>query len=187
MTNPYLVLTTAFYLACKTEECPQHIKFVVSEARGLWPGTFYVIHLLACLQHHGPMHTLLTNESRIHHIRQRKNRRMRVLDNLGIEFSTRRASSIPRPFRTPTYTRHIAGRSRAGLVSHQRPLPDRPPTPPSTARHRRNGHLRRDGLQAKPPLWHAHESRLRYAFNRYARGGWDKCAFCVCRRRQDWS
>ena len=38
-TNPFLVLTTAFYLACKMEECPQHIRFVVSEARGLWPGT----------------------------------------------------------------------------------------------------------------------------------------------------
>ncbi|OGE52663.1 hypothetical protein PENARI_c009G05302 [Penicillium arizonense] len=36
-TNPYLVLTTAFYLACKMEECPQHIRFVVGEARGLWP------------------------------------------------------------------------------------------------------------------------------------------------------
>ncbi|KAF3482223.1 cyclin [Arthroderma uncinatum] len=39
-TNPYLLLTTAFYLACKTEECPQHIKYVVSEARGLWPAEF---------------------------------------------------------------------------------------------------------------------------------------------------
>ncbi|CAG8903716.1 unnamed protein product [Penicillium egyptiacum] len=36
-TSPYLVLTTAFYLACKMEECPQHIRFVVGEARGLWP------------------------------------------------------------------------------------------------------------------------------------------------------
>ncbi|KAJ6102345.1 hypothetical protein N7486_004772 [Penicillium sp. IBT 16267x] len=36
-TDPYLVLTTAFYLACKMEECPQHIRFVVGEARGLWP------------------------------------------------------------------------------------------------------------------------------------------------------
>ncbi|KAL5337732.1 cyclin-like protein [Aspergillus crustosus] len=36
-TNPYLVLTTAFYLACKMEECPQHIRFVAGEARGLWP------------------------------------------------------------------------------------------------------------------------------------------------------
>lgn len=40
-TNPYLVLTTAFYLACKMEECPQHIRFVVGEARGLYPGMLY--------------------------------------------------------------------------------------------------------------------------------------------------
>lgn len=38
-TNPYLVVTTAFYLACKMEECPQHIRFVVAEARNFWPGT----------------------------------------------------------------------------------------------------------------------------------------------------
>jgi cyclin C len=37
-TNPYLVLATAFYLACKTEECPQHIRLVVGEAKGQWPG-----------------------------------------------------------------------------------------------------------------------------------------------------
>jgi cyclin C len=36
-TNPYLVLATAFYLACKMEECPQHIRFVVTEARQFWP------------------------------------------------------------------------------------------------------------------------------------------------------
>ncbi|KAN0079077.1 Cyclin-like protein [Elaphomyces granulatus] len=36
-TNPYLVLTTAFYLACKMEECPQHIRFVVNDAKLLWP------------------------------------------------------------------------------------------------------------------------------------------------------
>ncbi|KAK2759170.1 RNA polymerase II holoenzyme cyclin-like subunit [Arachnomyces sp. PD_36] len=36
-TNPYLVLTTAFYLACKMEECPQHIRFVVTESRSIWP------------------------------------------------------------------------------------------------------------------------------------------------------
>ena len=36
-TNPYLVVATALYLACKMEECPQHIKVVVSEARSLWP------------------------------------------------------------------------------------------------------------------------------------------------------
>ncbi|KAJ8124062.1 hypothetical protein ONZ43_g136 [Nemania bipapillata] len=38
-TNPYLVIATALYLACKMEECPQHIRLVVSEARSLWPAT----------------------------------------------------------------------------------------------------------------------------------------------------
>ena len=37
-TNPYLVLSTALYLACKMEECPQHIRGLVSEARQIWPG-----------------------------------------------------------------------------------------------------------------------------------------------------
>ena len=38
-TNPYLVVATALYLACKMEECPQHIRVVVSEARQTWPGS----------------------------------------------------------------------------------------------------------------------------------------------------
>lgn len=38
-TNPYLVLTTALYLACKMEECPQHIRIVVQEARTMYSGT----------------------------------------------------------------------------------------------------------------------------------------------------
>jgi cyclin-C len=37
-TNPYLVVATAVYLACKMEESPQHIRLVVQEARSLWPG-----------------------------------------------------------------------------------------------------------------------------------------------------
>ncbi|MCJ1396134.1 RNA polymerase II holoenzyme cyclin-like subunit [Xylographa bjoerkii] len=36
-TNPILVMTTALYLACKMEECPQHIRVIVSEARNIWP------------------------------------------------------------------------------------------------------------------------------------------------------
>lgn len=35
-TNPYLLIATAVYLACKLEECPQHIRLIVSEARSLW-------------------------------------------------------------------------------------------------------------------------------------------------------
>ncbi|QSZ36253.1 hypothetical protein DSL72_007379 [Monilinia vaccinii-corymbosi] len=42
-TNPYLVVATAVYLACKMEECPHHIRLVVSEGRALWPGTFFDI------------------------------------------------------------------------------------------------------------------------------------------------
>ncbi|KAE8453499.1 hypothetical protein EG329_010360 [Mollisiaceae sp. DMI_Dod_QoI] len=40
-TNPYLVIATAVYLACKMEECPHHIRLVVSEGRTLWPGIFF--------------------------------------------------------------------------------------------------------------------------------------------------
>ncbi|KAL8837960.1 MAG: hypothetical protein Q9170_002332 [Blastenia crenularia] len=39
-TNPYLILATALYLACKMEESPQYIRVVVSEARGMWPGMY---------------------------------------------------------------------------------------------------------------------------------------------------
>lgn len=35
--NLYLLITTCIYLACKIEECPQHIRTIVSEARNLWP------------------------------------------------------------------------------------------------------------------------------------------------------
>ena len=48
-TNPYLVVSTALYLACKMEESPQHIRVIVSEARNLWPGellrSFYPVAL----------------------------------------------------------------------------------------------------------------------------------------------
>ena len=37
-TNPYLVIATSVYLACKMEESPHHIRLVVSEGRALWPG-----------------------------------------------------------------------------------------------------------------------------------------------------
>lgn len=37
-----MMVATCVYVACKTEECPQHIRTVTSEARGLWPD--YVTH-----------------------------------------------------------------------------------------------------------------------------------------------
>nr|POF13656.1 rna polymerase ii holoenzyme cyclin-like subunit [Quercus suber] len=36
-TNPYLLMATAVYLACKTEECPQHIRVMLGEAARHWP------------------------------------------------------------------------------------------------------------------------------------------------------
>src|SRR5690606_5554955 len=36
-TNPYLVLVTCVYLACKMEECPQHIRTITNEALAFWP------------------------------------------------------------------------------------------------------------------------------------------------------
>lgn len=42
-TNPYLILATALYLACKMEECPQYIRTVANQARNLWPG--FAVHL----------------------------------------------------------------------------------------------------------------------------------------------
>jgi len=38
-TNPYIVMATALYLACKMEECPQHIRIVLGEARAIWSGS----------------------------------------------------------------------------------------------------------------------------------------------------
>ena len=46
-TNPYIVMATALYLACKMEECPQHIRIVLGEARAIWSGSKAVFTLLA--------------------------------------------------------------------------------------------------------------------------------------------
>ena len=42
-TNPYLILATALYLACKMEECPQHIRAIVHESRQLWSGKYLLL------------------------------------------------------------------------------------------------------------------------------------------------
>ncbi|KAI5952685.1 SSN8 [Candida jiufengensis] len=35
--NIYLLITTCLYVSCKIEECPQHIRLIISEARNIWP------------------------------------------------------------------------------------------------------------------------------------------------------
>ena len=46
-TNPYLVVSAALYIACKMEECPQHIRIIVVEAHNLWPGMRRLEHISA--------------------------------------------------------------------------------------------------------------------------------------------
>lgn len=83
--NLYLLITTCIYLSCKIEECPQHIRTIVSEARNLWPEyiphdatkvaefEFYLIEELdTYLVVHHPYRSLLlinevlTNYSQLH-------------------------------------------------------------------------------------------------------------------------
>lgn len=77
-TNPYLVMATALYLACKTEECPQHIRQVVQEAKVLWPDThcleiarlgecefFMISELSSQLIVHAPYRTLQTLQAEL--------------------------------------------------------------------------------------------------------------------------
>ena len=68
-TNPYLVLATCVYLACKMEECPQHIRVVTSEARTFWPGKFVIENSIVCM-------VLQLNISRLHFRRNIQDRRM---------------------------------------------------------------------------------------------------------------
>ncbi|SCU90829.1 LAMI_0E03752g1_1 [Lachancea mirantina] len=69
--NLYLLITTCIYLACKVEECPQHIRTLVNEVRSLWPEfvppdptkvTEFEFYLLEELQSylivHHPYHSL---------------------------------------------------------------------------------------------------------------------------------
>lgn len=35
--NVYLLVSTCLYVACKIEECPQHIRTILSESRSCWP------------------------------------------------------------------------------------------------------------------------------------------------------
>ena len=43
-TNPYLVLAACLLVAAKVEETPVHIKSVVSEAKAVFTGTYFMIH-----------------------------------------------------------------------------------------------------------------------------------------------
>lgn len=98
-TNPYLILATALYLACKMEECPQHIRVFVSEARQMWPGQLSASFSSVFLS---LMHAL----ARLYHLRRLEIRRVRILADFGDEFSTHRSppiSHIAAPARSLKY------------------------------------------------------------------------------------
>lgn len=84
-TNPYLVLSTAFYLACKMEECPQHIRIVVGEARQFWPGENFLEYNLTVLLMRYDRHCV---------IRYLEAGRMRVPFDLRNELSIDCSSSV---------------------------------------------------------------------------------------------
>lgn len=77
-TNPYLILATALYVACKIEECPQNIRVVFGEARSIWQEfigpdvaslgetEFWLISSMGCeLIVHRPYKTLRVLEARL--------------------------------------------------------------------------------------------------------------------------
>ena len=98
-TNPYLVLTTALYLACKMEEKPEHIRLVVEYARNLWPGA-YDLHLMKS--------NLDLTVRRLHPIRCCQTRGMRVLSDFGNELPAHCTSSVQNAQRAPEPTRSCA-------------------------------------------------------------------------------
>ncbi|KAH3676214.1 hypothetical protein WICPIJ_009174 [Wickerhamomyces pijperi] len=84
--NIYLLVTTSIYLACKLEECPQHIRTINAEARNLWPEyiphdatkvaefEFYLIEELdTYLIVHHPYKSLLTMDEVLLRFNQRLN------------------------------------------------------------------------------------------------------------------
>ena len=97
-TNPYLLLATALYLACKMEECPQHIRVVVSEARQLWPGSFHRILTQFLLAK--------TNQIRLHHLGCIQAGRMRILFDFRDEFAAHHPPSLPYLAGSPEHAEH---------------------------------------------------------------------------------
>lgn len=63
-TNPFLVITTALYLACKMEETPQHIRLINQEARSLWTGIASLLPLLVLVTRANVSQTCRSSTSR---------------------------------------------------------------------------------------------------------------------------
>jgi hypothetical protein len=138
-TNPALVLATALYLACKMEECPQHIRMVLAEARHCWGEKT----MITCINP--------TNIGR-RYILQRhlEDWRMRVHAYLRDELTAHHTPSISKPGRAADAVPADARGKRLSVVHHQRPLPHRPSPPPCTTRDCRYRNVPRCRPQADP-------------------------------------
>lgn len=85
-TNPYIVITTALYLACKLEECAHHIKNFVNESRALWP----------CLSISLEKSCKIADSSSLHYgLGDLQSGGVRILLDLRNEFPDDRAPSLP--------------------------------------------------------------------------------------------
>lgn len=139
-TNPYLVMATALYLACKMEECPLHIRVMVSEARNIWPGMCVLPPFKTLFQHSSspspppPRSFPSTINGRLHNLRRIQTRRNRIQPHLRNKLPPNHSS--PLPYARPPLRTIIHGgrRSLVGNEHNKRPLPHRPP-PPIPATH----------------------------------------------------
>lgn len=141
-TNPYLVMATALYLACKMEECPLHIRVMVSEARNIWPGMPYLsIPSTIKILFHNPLLPPFLLQYRFHNLRRIQTRRNRIQSHLRNKLPPNNPSPLPYP-RLPLWN-NIHGRRRniLGNKHYKRPLPHRPPPPVRTTHHRYNSHF----------------------------------------------
>jgi hypothetical protein len=138
-TNPALVLATALYLACKMEECPQHIRMVLAEARHCWGEKT----MITCIDP--------TNIGRRYIVqRHLKDWRMRIHTHLRDELTAHHTPPLSKPCRAANAIPADARGERLSVVHHQRPLSYRPSAPPCTARDRRHRNVSRCRPQADP-------------------------------------
>ncbi len=153
-TNPYLVIATALYLACKMEETPQHIRLVVTEARSLWPG-----NLISTIPTKSIVADLVSG--RLLQYGHFEAGGVRILPNIRDEFTDDCSPSLSK---LVSFTRHflpLPGRVILGLVDHKRPLHDGPTLTLSSTCHCNYRHTVGFGTSAHRKWWHAHRGSLR--------------------------
>lgn len=147
-TNPYLVMATALYLACKMEECPLHIRVMVSEARNIWPGmclSFSPSTIKTSIPTLLLLSTLRlfpsTIKNRLHNLGRIQTRRNRIQPHLRNKLPPNHSSPLPYPHPPLRTIIHGDRRSIVGNKHNKRPLPHRPPPPIPATHHCHYSHF----------------------------------------------